>query len=394
MIIELKGVEFENKGAELMLFGILERIHLYWPEAEIVLSPGRKSHYLKRAEIGAWQKLSLRKSYLDFNFISKYIPVMVKKKLRMWGVLTESDIDIVLDASGFSYSDQWGGNLRIRHAVSEIKRIESRGGKYIFMPQAMGPFKQERTKKLIQNGFPIASLVCARDKSSFDFIREASSEFESLKMFKDFTNSIVGLVPTYFTSGEKKVCIIPNKNMLETRNKNKGWDKSYVSTLVNFINISIDNGYIPFLLNHEGKEDKAVIDDVLREYGKPLKIIEESNPILVKGIIQASKLSICSRYHGCISALSSGKACIGTSWSHKYERLYEEYGALELLVKPGMTHQELTDVFIMALDDKSIVNAGIAVNSDAFKLETEGLWGVIKSIVDPVYLKNETYKQY
>jgi polysaccharide pyruvyl transferase WcaK-like protein len=384
VIIELKGVEFENKGAELMLQGILQRIELYWPDADIALTPGHKAPYKLRAAIGAWQKLSLRKSYLDANFLTKFLPRIIKAKLKGFGIVTEADIDVIIDASGFSYSDQWGSDLRVRHAAAEAGRLKAKGGAYIFMPQAMGPFKQESTQKLIKNGFPDAALVCARDEDTYNHLKQAGGEFSSLKQYKDFTNAVTGIVPSYFTDGEKKLCIIPNKNMVNPRNKNSQWLNSYVSTLVTYAHLAEENGLTPFLLNHEGDEDGEVIAEIIKQFGKPLEVIKEENPLMVKGIIQASRVAVCSRYHGCISALSSGKSCIGTSWSHKYERLYEEYNAEQLLIKPQMSRDQLSEVLALALDTESIVAQQIKSKALLFKQETEQLWLNVKKIVDSI----------
>ena len=108
MMIEIKGVQFVNKGAELMLAAIIERIKEYWPEANIVLEVDPLSPYKKRAELGAFQKLSLRKNFIDLNFLSYYLPKVFRNYLKKWGIVTEADINVVLDAAGFAYGDQWG----------------------------------------------------------------------------------------------------------------------------------------------------------------------------------------------------------------------------------------------------------------------------------------------
>ncbi|SEK46691.1 Polysaccharide pyruvyl transferase family protein WcaK [Colwellia chukchiensis] len=384
MIIELKGVEFENKGAELMLHGILQRIEQYWPDAEIALTPGAKAPYKLRASLGAWQKLSLRKSYLDVNFLAKFLPNILTAKLKGFGIVTEADIDVIIDASGFSYSDQWGSDLRVRHAAAEASRLKAKGGAYIFMPQAMGPFNQDSTQKLIKNGFPNAALVCARDKDTYNHLFQASGGFSSLRQYKDFTNAVTGIVPEYFVDGDKKLCIIPNKNMVNPRNKHSQWLDSYIDTLVSFAHLAVEKKLTPFLLNHEGDEDGEVIAKIIEKFGQPLEVIKEENPLMVKGIIQASKVAVCSRYHGCISALSAGKSCIGTSWSHKYERLYEEYNAEALLIKPKMTHEALSEVLSLALDTESEVAKEVAKKASVFKQETEQLWQDVKAIVDSI----------
>lgn len=384
MIIELKGVEFENKGAELMLRGILQRIETYWPDAEIALTPGPRASYKLRASIGAWQKLSLRKSYLDLNFFATKIPRLLRGKLSNWGLVTEADIDVIIDASGFSYSDQWGSDLRIRHAAAEAKRLNKKGKKYIFLPQAMGPFQNKSTKDLIKFGFPNASLVCARDSDTFSHLKNAGGEFPSLRQYKDFTNAVTGIVPEYFSDGESKLCIIPNKNMINPRNKNKEWINSYVDTLVTFAELAEVHELTPFLLNHEGDEDGEVIKLIKQKLGKSIEVIKEEDPLMVKGIIQSSRISVCSRYHGCISALSSGKTCIGTSWSHKYERLYEEYQAESLLIKATMSKEELNSVLEHALDNNSMTQENIKLNAKKFKLDTEVLWDEVRSVIDSI----------
>ncbi len=384
MIIEIKGVEFENKGAELMLVGILQRIQQYWPSAQIALSPSTKSPFLARARLGAWQKLSLRKSRIDLNYLAPYVPASLSRKLRNWGIVLESDIDVIIDASGFSYSDQWGSDLRIRHAVAEARRLKARGGKYIFMPQAMGPFHRQSTRMLLARGFPEASLVCARDEDTLAHIEKACGRFDSLRKYKDFTNVVSGTPPAHFKNGDTRFCIIPNRNMVNPRNKNRAWIGTYIDTLATAARIASSRGLEPILLNHEGEEDGDVIREVIIRYGRPIEVFQERDPAAVKGIIQSCRASLSSRYHGCVSALSSGKPSVGTSWSHKYERLYEDYGAEDLLITPGMSEGDLRRVIDLALDDSCEVAERIKTRAVQFKSETESLWREVKCIIDSV----------
>ena len=122
MIIEIKGAQFVNKGAELMLHAILQQMRTRWPEAELALFPNKKSSYKDRVALGAYQKLSFGKNSIDLNFIAYLLPKPLRRWLKnKWGIVTEADISVVFDASGFAYGDQWKGNS-IKNLNSEILR--------------------------------------------------------------------------------------------------------------------------------------------------------------------------------------------------------------------------------------------------------------------------------
>lgn len=380
MIIELKGVEFENKGAELMLCAILQRIATYWPDAEIALTPSKKAPFLKRCSVHAWQKLSLRKLYFDLNGLTDYLPIFARRYLKKWGIVTEADIDVVLDASGFLYSEQWDPSMTIRHLHGELKRCHTRGKPYIFLPQAFGPFSEPQTVKRIQHGFPQAALVCAREADSLAHIQTITGPFSGLKQFGDFTNGIAGVAPQ--AHQQPVACIIPNCNMVSSRNKDSAWLNRYKQLILDVITLYRQHGLAVFFLNHEGDKDAALIDAINRALDVPLKVVTEPDPIAVKGIIASSDAVFSSRFHGCVSALSSGVACLATSWSHKYEQLYRDYDAQCLMLHPDYTAEQLAEAVSISLDKQNTVHQVIASRGEALKAETEAMWALVKETVD------------
>lgn len=360
MIIEIKGISFVNKGAQLMLCAILEQVERHWPEANIVLEPRRNSPYLERARYGALQKLSFCKSYLDLNRFSYVLPQRLRQLwIRKWGIVTEADIDVVLDASGFAYGDQWS-SMTIRHLAAELKRYERFGKKYIILPQALGPFTRAQDVKSLQQALPRATLVCARDQTSLTSTRAVIGDSVNLRTFPDFTNLVKGVVPAYYHDGGQKILIIPNNNMLRERNSHARWQDNYLRILIDAVTVIRDMGYLPVLLNHEGEQDALICQQIQEKFNHKLELITESDPLKVKGIIGASKAVICSRFHGCVSALSQGIPCLGTSWSHKYENLFKDYNKLDSLISPTTSSEQLKQMLeksIEQISDEKYVQA-------------------------------------
>ncbi len=121
MFIEIKGVQFVNKGAELMLHAILQIVGQKIPQAKFVLKPGANNPYEKRAKLGLYQKICFSKFRIPFGmYCGKYIP---KRFREYYGLVCHEEINVVLDASGFAFGDQWGAGITIAMAKERQKSV-------------------------------------------------------------------------------------------------------------------------------------------------------------------------------------------------------------------------------------------------------------------------------
>ena len=294
----------------------------------------------------------------------------------------EADIDLIVDVSGFSYSDQWPSALRIWHLRNELLRFKKYGKAYIFLPQAFGPFTNSGSCAHIAESFPYAAMICAREAESKMHIEAHTGRIGNLYQYGDFTYLVEGITPTYAPLNGPLACIVPNHNMLDRRNRENFWPDNYETVLIAAIDYYRQCGLTPFFLNHEGAADADLIERINFQLSHPIAVILENDPRTVKGIIGASQAVLCSRYHGCISALSYGVPCVGTSWSHKYDVLYAEFGAQELLLSSRTTVQQLRGIIDMSLDEGHPLRGRIAEHSLRALKQNQSMWDEFFRVVE------------
>lgn len=314
MIIELRGVEFTNKGAELMLHAILNYIRDKLPEAEFVMDRGSRAPISKLKQHNIQIKLNGRR----YSKLGKFIPRPVRRRFRY---VLDHEIDIVLDGSGFAFGDQWGSAYAERRLGSNIEKWKAQGKKVILLPQAFGPFREPGLRQVMKRILIHSDLVFARELQSYHYLKELAPE-TPFQLAPDFTNLIKGRVPTGFNAETHQVALIPNYKMIEQTNTRN----TYVEFLMEAVREVNALGLNPYFLIHEGEKDRLIAEKVNRQLEKPIPIVVNDDPVMIKGIIASSRFIICSRFHGAVSALSQGVPCVVTSWSHKYEMLLNEYG--------------------------------------------------------------------
>jgi hypothetical protein len=137
-LIEIRKGEFHNRGAQLMLLSARDYLesrgdYLF---ATTVSDQSGNMPYDKRVKMGFFQKPFLWKKVVNFGWLLMLTP---RKFRESFGIVTDRDIDVVLDISGFSYSDQWG-RLSCFELFVQTKVWSALNVKVILMPQAFGPF--------------------------------------------------------------------------------------------------------------------------------------------------------------------------------------------------------------------------------------------------------------
>ncbi|MEX2478145.1 MAG: polysaccharide pyruvyl transferase family protein [Gracilimonas sp.] len=342
MIIEIRGAQTTNKGAELMLLSVIKEITYRMPEKNITFAvePSSNFSYSKRVEYKLLAVPRYGFKILTLKGLVKFLPERIRTD---FGIISENDIDAVIDVSGFRYGDFWGLEEMQIGITDAIKKWRKKGLKVILLPQAFGPFEKKRMKKEALKILRYANLICARDEESYKHFNciETGLEKRNLFQFPDFTPSIT--IEEKYVKFEDHVLIIPNSKMLKK-------SKNYINYLAELVEYLKDKKLNFAFLIHAGKSDYNIAKKVVEKTGINTEIIWENDPIETKKVINSSFLVIASRFHGLISGLSQGIPTISTSWSHKYEKVLEEYeckkiGLVEDLEDFSKTREKIEFMF-------------------------------------------------
>lgn len=376
MIIEIRRVQFVNKGAELMLLAILDRIGSALDDVMFTVAPDLGLRpYDKLAALGIHPKAWLWRYGIQWGYLADRLP---HKLLEMYGVVTDSKIDAVLDASGFAYGDQWGPTRTVRMARA-TRRWRRQGTKVILLPQAFGPFTKARIRYPFKTIVKNADRVYARDPLSLEHIAECTGSASHVRYCPDFTLLVPGRAPSTFDASDCDVAIIPNHKMIEKTSS--ATSNAYLPFLVSCLRVLTNTGYRPFFLVHAGRRDKALARGAVKMFEQEVPIIAEDDAVRTKGIIGACKLVVSSRYHGLVSALSQGVPAIGTGWSHKYAALFDYYDCPNMLLSVDNSNEGVESAISLITRQGDEIVEGLLTGARRHTQAVNTMWDDVLHII-------------
>lgn len=355
-----------------MLAALSEVIRDTMPNAKIVLDP-TSADYVHRAKYGVFQLAQFKKFGINLAQIFALLPQRVRQR---FGIVLPKEIDVILDASGFAYGDQWGAAKLKSRLADNLKNFKSAKltRKVILLPQAFGPFEGPGMRAAMQEVIEQADLVFARDPDSFTYLNQVKSS-ETVRLAPDFTNLFRAAYAGEFDRQANKICFIPNAKMLEMKHSGEG--NEYAKFMAGLLKQACDANLNPFLLIHEGQKDRKLGEEIMRLANCDVPLFHPDNAADVKAIIGLSKLVISSRFHGLVSALSQGVPVLATGWSHKYQRLLADYGVADCLFDERVDAARASEMMLKLGQDEVAYQQmveNIASKSIEEKAKTKDMW--------------------
>jgi len=379
MYIEIKGAGFINKGAELMLVAAFQKIKESFTDVRLVIAPkiSDEDHYPAQAKLGLYSKIWLHRYGVQWGKWGHWVPPKIR---RAYGLVADQEINVVLDASGFLYGDSWGEQATVVMA-KYLKEWKKNGTKVILLPQAIGPFSTKKIRRHFRYIAEQADLIFPRDAVSYQHVTELTERRDNIMQMPDFTASVEGIITPEMEKFRGRFCIVPNRSMRHKMPANSA--DHYIEFCRKCTNCLIEKGHKPFILIHEGAKDIELARQIIKNVNDDVEIVIEEDVLKIKGIIGVSAGLIGSRYHALISALNQGVPVLATSWSHKYETLFEEYGmpdaCLHLPIETDGLYKHL-DKIINNESRRQIVSQltkALTINKE----KNEAMWQRIISVI-------------
>ncbi len=381
LTVEVKGISFDNKGAELMLHAIIQQFKERNVKARFVAEP--IGSYERRASFKLWQKTRYIRKQINWLAPFDLLPPPYR---RIFGLVKDSEVDVVLDASGFSYGDQWSPAVARDRLVNCLRKWRKRRVPVILLPQALGPFKKPQVAATFDKVLAGADLIFARDRHSLAYVSELSPQTAAKKvnLCPDFTNLIKGSPAEEFDARIHQACFIPNSKMVEKRSDGD----AYIKFMVETIEQALADNANPFILIHEADNDRRLTKQIMDQLSTTIPVLDPQDALKIKWIIGQSKICVSSRFHGLVSALSQGVPVIATGWSHKYQELLSDYDVANLLFDVTTdlpsAKQELAQL-ISNEDHYQRTAKKIVSHGDQQKMKASEMWNSVFSLIQKIH---------
>lgn len=284
----------------------------------------------------------------------------------------------LLDCSGFAYGDQWPAH-RMKKRAGYYRRLKSRGVKLILLPQAFGPFSLPDIRESATSTLKHFDLIYARDEVSFQHVRSLDLDAARIRIAPDITHLLEGTPPLDPEVWAKRVCLVPNARMEDKTTEEAG--KQYAGLMTRAARLVRESGLEPCFVVHESN-DRPLVDRLRQGLEFEVPVFDE-DALITKGYLGACHAVVGSRYHALLSSLSQGTPCIGTSWNHKYEAMFEDYGCPDMVLSPGSSETELAEKLgsLLTPEGRRSAHQNLLVAAKTQKDKVEQMWQQVEQML-------------
>jgi polysaccharide pyruvyl transferase WcaK-like protein len=343
MNVLITGAQFDNKGAQSLLFTTINQLRNKYKEVEIYYLP--LDDYRKYSEevyrfhpvycgeaAFKYEEGGLQRYiYLCKQLVKSILKndVSIKEVKYLHQILPR--IDVWFDISGYQLSSKWPLKINIRF-LNYIELANKYSIPIILMPQSFGPFEYGNNQKkiidLITTILRKADLIFAREREGYNNLR--SLVIENIKYSTDIVlqgdsiewENIWNCKPTFSyptLKSNNNVGIVPNFQTFvhKSRKTNLRVYKEIISVLLKM------NKNIYIFRHSSDLEACEQIYNLYKDDNHVCLIKDEMNSLEFGMFVKQFDYIIASRYHAIIHAYKENVPVIIIGWARKYIELAE-----------------------------------------------------------------------
>jgi polysaccharide pyruvyl transferase WcaK-like protein len=318
-----------------------------------------------------------KKLYLPNNIAVLLVLAMASRVLRPlaglrrwllfhnWSLKQLQEADLVVSlAGGDSFSDIYGLRRLVYISLPQILALLL-NRRLILLPQTIGPFEQQISRRIARFVLNRAELIYCRDRMSEKATRHllgVNDTDTKLRFCYDVGFDVTPKRPKHFTiaglpsqkTGDEVLVGFNVSGLLAmggySQNNMFGLSISYEQLVLRLISFMIEEHsatvlLIPHVFGTSGENDVAACEHIFsllrgKHEGKIGLLLGVDAYNEVKHVIGTCDFFIGSRMHACIGALSQSVPAVSIAYSDKFAGVMESIGVPDLVVDPRVKNEE------------------------------------------------------
>lgn len=345
-IFLIVGANFENKGAQSMLFISVDEIKKRNPGAEVYFAGVEVFDDTYFAYHELYYTEDSKNIALGNNALPLALKCVIKDAIKpLFGKRNNlfrfgetkklfPDLDFIIDVSGFNLGSKW--DIQTQEAYIQNIRLAKRYNiPMVMMPQSFGNFNYSKEKAYllpeIGELLKYPKIIFAREKEGYQMLLD-EFHLDNVRLSTDIVLQNTGVdmaniykkVPAMRLPEVEKnaVAVIPNKQCF-----NHGDKESNLKVYKELITHLISAGKMVYIFRHS-REDLPICRMIAEQFSDNEVVLldNEFSCFEYDEFVKRFYFVICSRFHGAVHAYRNYVPCILLGWAVKYFELAENVG--------------------------------------------------------------------
>jgi colanic acid/amylovoran biosynthesis protein len=346
----ITGANYNNKGAQSMLFIVIDEVKKRIPDCEIYFGCGLGDPKVEQALFKQicfsreGRYIALGGAQAVFNFgvaIVKGCQQFAKgKRANLWNFFDAKkyiqSMDLIIDVSGFALGDKWSKRTN-ENFLNTIRLAKHYEIPIYIMPQSFGPFRFKPELQFIRDEIrellPYPNRIFAREQEGYDLLTQEFG-LQNVERSCDLVLQNKGIDLKHIFANVPKldlpelttrnnVAIIPNQQCLRHGN-----EAQILDTYKGIVNTLLDAGKEVYVFRHSN-EDLSFCKKIQEEFQGNVRVhLLQNNFSCLEydAFVKEFEFIICSRFHGIVHAYRNYVPVIALGWAVKYQELTRAVG--------------------------------------------------------------------